>query len=256
MAGSIDHVLALLPFEPPYMEAAGMACDFVGHPVAAQAPITAKQIAQFQADFGLDPARQSLAILPGSRASEIKRLLPVFCQVLSEPYFADFQLIFPTLPHLEPLLRAGIDALPQDRPVVITGSGLSAADAAQERLVAYGAATAALAASGTVSLELAAAGTPMMIAYDMGLISRLVIGAMLKVDTVTLVNLVSETRAVPEFIGKDCKAERIAPALLQILNAPARQAEAIETTMMRLGRGDPELPYRAARAVLDGLKKA
>ena len=153
-------------------------------------------------------------------------------------------------------MRAGIDALPQDRPVVITGSGLSAADAAQERLVAYGAATAALAASGTVSLELAAAGTPMVIAYDMGLISRLVIGAMLKVDTVTLVNLVSETRAVPEFIGKDCKAERIAPALLQILNAPARQAEAIETTMMRLGRGDPELPYRAARAVLDGLKKA
>ena len=256
MAGYIDHVLALLPFEPPYMQAAGMACDFVGHPVAAQVPITAKQIAQFQADFGLDPARRSLAILPGSRASEIKRLLPVFCQVLSEPYFADFQLIFPTLPHLEPLLRADIDALPQDKPVVITGSGLSAAAAAQERFVAYGAATAALAASGTVSLELAAAGTPMVIAYDMGLISRLVIGAMLKVDTVTLVNLVSETRAVPEFIGKDCKAERIAPALLQILNAPAQQAEAIETTMTRLGRGDPELPYRAARAVLDGLKKA
>ena len=253
MAAYIDHVLALLPFEPPYMQAEGMACDFVGHPVAAQAAVTSKQIAQFQADFGLDPARRSLVVLPGSRASEIKRLLPIFCKVVAQPCFAEFQLIFPTLPHLEPLLRAEIDALAQDK-VLVTGAGLSAVDAAEQRLVAYGAATAALAASGTVSLELAAAGTPMVIAYDMGFISRLVIGAMLKIDTVTLVNLVSETRAVPEFIGKDCKAERIAPALQQILDAPDAQAQAIKTTMTRLGRGDPELPYRAARAVLRGLE--
>ena len=253
MAAYIDHVLALLPFEPPYMQAEGMACDFVGHPVAAQAAVTSKQIAQFQADFGLDPARRSLVVLPGSRASEIKRLLPIFCKVVAQPYFAEFQLIFPTLPHLEPLLRAEIDALAQDT-VLVTGAGLTAADAAEQRLVAYGAATAALAASGTVSLELAAAGTPMVIAYDMGFISRMVIGAMLKIDTVTLVNLVSETRAVPEFIGKDCKAERIAPALQQILDAPDAQVQAIKTTMTRLGRGDPELPYRAARAVLRGLE--
>ena len=253
MAAYIDHVLALLPFEPPYMQAEGMACDFVGHPVAAQAAVTSKQIAQFQADFGLDPARRSLVVLPGSRASEIKRLLPIFCKVVAQPCFAEFQLIFPTLPHLEPLLRAEIDALAQDT-VLVTGAGLTAADAAEQRLVAYGAATAALAASGTVSLELAAAGTPMVIAYDMGFISRMVIGAMLKIDTVTLVNLVSETRAVPEFIGKDCKAERIAPALQQILDAPDAQAQAIKTTMTRLGRGDPELPYRAARAVLRGLE--
>ena len=253
MAAYIDHVLALLPFEPPYMQAEGMACDFVGHPVAAQAAVTSKQIAQFQADFGLDPARRSLVVLPGSRASEIKRLLPIFCKVVAQPHFAEFQLIFPTLPHLEPLLRAEIDALAQDT-VLVTGAGLTAADAAEQRLVAYGAATAALAASGTVSLELAAAGTPMVIAYDMGFISRMVIGAMLKIDTVTLVNLVSETRAVPEFIGKDCKAERIAPALQQILDAPDAQAQAIKTTMTRLGRGDPELPYRAARAVLRGLE--
>ena len=93
----------------------------------------------------------------------------------------------------------------------------------------------------------------MVIAYDMGLISRLVIGSMVKIDTVTLVNLVSETRAVPEFIGKDCKAKRIAPALQQILKAPSAQVQAIEATMTRLGRRDPDLRYRAARAVLTGL---
>jgi lipid-A-disaccharide synthase len=145
--------------------------------------------------------------------------------------------------------------LPQEK-LLITGSGHSAKAAAEERLVAYSAATAALAASGTVSLELAAAGTPMVIAYDMGLISRLVIGSMLKIDTVTLVNLVSETRAVPEFIGKNCTAERIALALQHILTAPTAQQEAIEATMTRLGRGDPDLHYRAARAVLTGLERA
>jgi lipid-A-disaccharide synthase len=96
----------------------------------------------------------------------------------------------------------------------------------------------------------------MVIAYDMGLISRLVIGSMLKIDTVTLVNLVSETRAVPEFIGKDCKAERIGLALQHILKAPTAQVQAIEATMIRLGRGDQDLRYRAARAVLTGLGRA
>ena len=71
----------------------------------------------------------------------------------------------------------------------------------------------ALAASGTVSLELAAADTPMVIAYDMAPLSRFLIGAMLKVDTVTLVNLVSETRAVPEFLGRDCTPAPIAEAV-------------------------------------------
>ena len=132
----------------------------------------------------------------------------------------------------------------------MTGEGLTAEAAAAQRFVAFATAQAALAASGTVSLELAAAGTPMVIAYDMGLLSRLIIGAMLRVDTVTLVNLVSDTHDVPEFIGKNCKVELIAPALGKILENPQAQDYAMQSTMDRLGRGDTTLADRAAKAVL------
>ena len=84
----------------------------------------------------------------------------------------------------------------------------------RQKRAAFAAADVALAASGTVSLELAAAGTPMVIAYDMNWLSRQIIGRMLKVDTVTLVNLVSETRVIPEFIGKACQPGPIADAVL------------------------------------------
>jgi lipid-A-disaccharide synthase len=107
-----------------------------------------------------------------------------------------------------------------------------------------------------VSLELAAAGTPMVIAYDMGWLSRQIIGRMLRVDSVTLVNLVSETRAVPEFIGAQCQPGAIAAALTRVLHHPKDQARAMALTMERLGKGGEAPGLRAARAVLDGMEDA
>ena len=80
-----------------------------------------------------------------------------------------------------------------------------------------------------------------------------IIGRLLLVDTVNLVNLVSETRTIPEFIGKDCRPEPIAEALLQVLDAPEAQSEAMALTMERLGRDGPHPGDRAAQAVLEGL---
>jgi lipid-A-disaccharide synthase len=122
-----------------------------------------------------------------------------------------------------------------------------------EKRAAFRAANVAIAASGTVSLELAAADTPMVIAYDMSPLSRFIIGRMLLVDTVTLVNLVSETRAVPEFIGKACQPAGIAQAVSEILENPQAQHAAMALTMQRLGQGGEAPGLRAARAVLDGL---
>ncbi len=93
----------------------------------------------------------------------------------------------------------------------------------------------------------------MVIAYDMAWLSRKILGALLRVDTVTLVNLVSETRAVPEFLGDDCRPEPIAGALLRLLGDPRAQDAALALTMERLGRGGEAPGLRAARAVLDGL---
>ena len=138
-------------------------------------------------------------------------------------------------------------------PVVLDPRETSAEAFAVEKRAAFAAADVALAASGTVSLELAAADTPMVIAYDMAPLSRFLIGAMLKVDTVTLVNLVSETRAVPEFLGRDCKPEPIAEAALTLLLDPETrepQHDAMEVTMARLGRDGVAPGLAAAQAVL------
>ena len=250
MARVIDHVLALLPFEPPLMQAAGMDCDFVGHPVVSEPVATDAEVAAMRARHGLGDAPLMLA-LPGSRRGEVTRLAPVFGPAL-RPAVArppGMRVVVPTTADLANTMPGLIADWPGDPVLLHPGMPGFAAD----KRAAFRAARAALAASGTVSLELAANDTPMVIAYDMAPLSRLVISRMLTIDTVTLVNLVSETRAVPEFIGKACRPDRIAPALLALLDAPGSQHDAMTLTMKRLGRGGEPPGLRAARAVLDRL---
>ncbi|HEY0212512.1 MAG TPA: lipid-A-disaccharide synthase, partial [Paenirhodobacter sp.] len=244
MARVIDHVLALLPFEPPYMQAAGMSCDFVGHPVVAEPRATAEQAAALRETLMIGPHQPVVLCLPGSRRGEVKRLVPRFEAALRtlRTRHRDLRVIVPTVRGVAPMVRdltAGWDVAP----IVIE-------DAADKR-AAFAAADIALAASGTVSLELAANRVPMVIAYDASFISWHIIWNMMKIDTVTLVNLVSDTRAVPEFLGPACRAERIAPALEALLSDPsarAAQMAAMEETMRRLGEGGDPPGERAARS--------
>lgn len=255
MAQVIDQVLALFPFEPPFMHAEGMRCDFVGHPVAAETAVTADELQAFAAQTGALTGRNTIVVLPGSRRSEIERLSETFVHAITGSDIPDQQVIIPTLPHLRdrvaevfaPIMESG-------NGIIVDGNGQSATAAARERLVAMAFADVALAASGTVSLELAAARTPMVIAYDMSWLSRQIISRMLLTDTVTLVNLVSDTRVVPEFIGQDCQPMPIAQALTDAYRSPAEQLGALDATMERLGRGGEAPGIRAARAVLSGLE--
>ncbi len=240
MARVIDHVLALLPFEPPLMTAAGMTCDFVGHPVVAEPRATPQEANAFA---GTGPL---ILALPGSRRGEVTRIAPVIGTTLAllRPKFSNLRVALPTLPGVLPLVRELVRDWPV-RPEIVT-------DPARKR-AAFAAADVALAASGTVSLELAANACPMLIAYDMHPLTMWLMRRMVRVDTVTLVNLVSETRAIPEFLGPDCRAARIAPALARLLSDPeARRAqdEAMRLTMDRLGRGGEPPGLRAARSVL------
>ena len=254
MAQVIDQVLALFPFEPLFMEAEGMRCDFVGHPVAAESPVTPDEVQAFASANELAKDRKTIVVLPGSRKSEIERLSETFLQAIEDTDLSDKQVIIPTLPHLrDRVAELFKPLLERTGGVIVDGAGLGAEDAARERLVAMAVADVALAASGTVSLELAAARTPMVIAYDMNWLSRQIISRMLLTDTVTLVNLVSETRVVPEFIGRDCQPKPITAALLDSISAPDEQLTALDLTMERLGRGGDAPGLRAARAVLSGL---
>jgi len=253
MAGFIDHVLALYPFEPPLMQEAGMGCDFVGHPVASEPQANAKEIARFRATYDLGEAPIFL-VLPGSRGSEVRRLGDTFgaavATVLSQAPGA--RVVVPAAEPVAGLVNE-MSELWTGAPLILDPREVPAEVFAADKRAAFAAADVALAASGTVSLELAAADTPMVIAYDMAPLSRFLIGAMLKVDTVTLVNLVSETRAVPEFLGRDCKPEPIADAVLALLRDPAArepQHDAMEETMTRLGRDGGAPGLAAAKAVL------
>ena len=257
MAKVIDHVLALLPFEPPYMEAAGMTCDFVGHPVAAEPRATPAEVAAFRAEFGLG-GRPLLLLLPGSRRGEVTRLGPVFAEVLRR-LRAQRPISWPSFRRRRRWSSSPAPSCrptPVGQPMILDPRTLPAEVAATVKRAAFAAADAALAASGTVSLELAAQDAPMVIAYATNPITEAIARRLLRIDTATLVNLVTDTRTVPEFIFDRCRPELIAPAVATLLDDPAAaaaQRAAGAEAMRLLGRGGERPGLRAARSVLAAL---
>ena len=250
MAQVIDHVLAILPFEPPLMQAAGMSCDFVGHPVVSERLASAAEASAFRAAHGIAADAPLVLCLPGSRRGEVARLGPRFDEALMRlrDRLPEMRVVLPTVPGVADMVDAMVRRWPT-APVVVQGES--------DKRAAFAAADLALAASGTVSLELAANGVPMVIGYDMAPVSRALIGLLLKTDTVTLVNLVSETRAVPEFLGRHCQPGPMANALLRLLDDPEARAEqlaAMDLTMQRLGRGGEPPGLRAARSVIAAVR--
>ncbi len=256
MAHYTDHVLALLPFEPPYMTRAGMTCDFVGHPVVAEPLAGPEDVRAFRAQTGTGDATIVLA-LPGSRPREVARLVPVFGEVMHR-VLADrpeVRVVVPAAGPVASAVREAVRVWPGE-PIVLDprdGDGALAMKRA-----AFAAADVALAASGTVSLELAANATPMVVAYDMNWLSWQIMSRLATIDTATLVNLVSDTRTVPEFLGPACKPAAIAEAVNELLSeraARTAQLDAMAATMTRLGRGGETPGLRAARSVLTALSR-
>jgi len=251
MAEVIDHVLALLPFEPPYMTAAGMSCDFVGHPVVAEPRAGAAEAAELRETLMIGEDQPVLLCLPGSRRGEVKRLMPRFAATVAalrarEP---GLRVVVPTVRGVAGLVRDLACAWDEVPHVIEAGA---------DKRAAFAMADLALAASGTVSLELAANRVPMVIGYEMNFLTWHITKRLMRIDTVTLVNLVSETRVVPEFLGPACRPGPMAAALHGLLHDPlkrAAQIAAMETTMLRLGEGGEDPGLRAARSVLGFLQK-
>lgn len=253
MAKHIDQVLALLPFEPPYMEAAGMRSDFVGHPVVADPVPSAQDEAAFRAHSQVGDA-PFLLVLPGSRAGEVARLTQPFGDALrlflkDKP---DWRVVIPAARPVAETVK-GLTRNWPGEPYVLDPRQYDDDTAKELKRGAFGGAHLALAASGTVSLELAAAGTPMVISYRFNPVSWIIMKNMVLIDTATLVNLISETRVVPECLGPECTGTQIARTLDIVLSDPAAQDHAMAVTMERLGKGGQDPGLRAAQAVLDGL---
>ncbi len=242
MAAHVDHVLALLPFEPPYMQAAGMTCDFVGHPVVAEAPPDPATVAKLRAGGPL------ITLLPGSRMGEITRLAPIFFAVARQ--LAGYRFAIPVAgAHLvEPLERMLADS-GLEAEFILPDSGLKTATFAASEL--------ALAASGTVSIELAAVGTPMVIGYKTNWLTAEIMRRAMRAPSFTLVNLLTESKAVPEFAPQDCTVENLLGAMRGLLDDPAARAAQVRVgarAIKALGKGGEDPGLRAARSVLMALE--
>ncbi|WP_118132453.1 lipid-A-disaccharide synthase [Oceanicella sp. SM1341] len=251
MARHTDHVLALLPFEPPYMTEVGMGCDFVGHPIAELEPPAAEAVEGFRAGF---PSRPILLVLLGSRRSEVARLGPIFGETV-----ARLAKVVPGLQVVVPAAGSVIDeveAMVAGWPVPVTlldPRGMAPGEAEARKFLAFAGADAALAASGTVVMELAAMGCPMVAAYRLNGLTAFVVRRLLRVKSGNLVNLLTRSEAVPEFYQEACTPEALSGALLPLfMRGPERAAQlAAEAEAMRaIGRGGEPPSDRAAAAVL------
>ncbi|MEM8569543.1 MAG: lipid-A-disaccharide synthase [Pseudomonadota bacterium] len=256
MARSVTHVLALLPFEPPYMQAAGMTCDFVGHPVVQTPIIRSAEIAELRQALDIAPGRQVLVVLPGSRRSEVRRLAPVFREVVDRLRLErpDLAVVIPAVGPVTELIEAHFGTGQDAAAIILKASDVPSDRVERRKQTAFAMADAALAASGTVSLELAAQATPMVIAYGANPVTSAIARRLIKLDSVTLVNLVTETVAVPEFLLENCRPELIAPAVSRLLSDPdaaVQQRIAADDALDRLGRGGEDPGLRAARSVMN-----
>ncbi|WP_433960702.1 lipid-A-disaccharide synthase [Bradyrhizobium guangdongense] len=249
MLGYVDHVLALLPFEPEeYRKLRGPPCSYVGHPLIEQLA-SLRPNADEQKRRDTEPPM--LLVLPGSRRSEIRHHLGIFGTALGRLKSAghDFELILPTMPHLEQTVREGVTGWAVVPKIAIGET---------EKRAAFRIARAALAKSGTVTLELALAGVPMVTAYRVGALEAFILRRAIQVSSVILANLVIGTEVIPEYLQEDCTPEKLSQALTEVLadtDMRRRQVEAFAKldTIMATGNQSPSV--RAADIVLATMRK-
>jgi lipid-A-disaccharide synthase len=216
----IDHVLALLPFEPEALERlGGPASTYVGHPLTERHEwLEALDPAPLAERLQLDPGRLVLVVLPGSRTSEVGLLMEPFGKAIEQLYERRIrpEIIIPVVPHVRPLIEAKLAAW-SVKPHLVVGE--------EDKFRAFKLAHAALAASGTVTLELALSGTPTVVAYKADpFVARL--RFLVRVPSVVLANLVLGENVFPEFLQEECTPELLSAAVeLLLKNTPERRAQ-------------------------------
>jgi lipid-A-disaccharide synthase len=244
MLGYVDHVLALLPFEPEeYRKLRGPPCSYVGHPLTEQFASLRPNAEEMTRRDAQPPV---LLVLPGSRRSEIRHHLALFGETLARLRASGvaFEPVLPTMPHLEATIREGVQAW-QVKPQIVVGES--------EKRAAFRIAHAAFAKSGTVTLELALSGVPMVTAYRVGAVEAFILRRAIRVPSVILANLVIGKEVVPEFLQENATPEKLSQALAEVLvdsTLRRSQIEAFATMDAIMSTGNQPPSVRAADIVL------
>jgi lipid-A-disaccharide synthase len=246
MASYFDLVLALFPFEVPFFEKFGLKAAFVGHPVIERA---AKMTggAALRARLGIAAHAPLLALLPGSRTSEIRFILPTFrdAVTLLARQIPGLVIVLPTVPHVAAKVRDATHDWP---------TPLHILENEADKYAAFDAANVALAASGTVTAEIALSRTPMVVAYKVGGLTYFLSKFLMNVKYMALINILLDRDAAPEFLQARATPQALANAVTHLFvdtSARAAQVEAMNEFGRLLGEGDEAPSQRAARVLLD-----
>ncbi len=245
IARFLDHLLVLLPFEPPYFTREGLGCTFVGHSIV-EGGAGQGNAERFRAAHNLAPEVPLLVVLPGSRMSELSRLMPVFGETLTrlKQQYPDLRVVIPAAPGMAEIIRQRSSDWPVT-PIITEGDA--------DKYDAFAAARASLACSGTVAIELAMAKLPAVIAYKISALTYLLSRRLIRIKYVNLVNLMHDRMLVPELLQQDCTPEKLAAALHVLLtDETTRQTQitGLADVAAWLGQGQFVPSERAAETVL------
>jgi lipid-A-disaccharide synthase len=244
--GLWDRLLCLLPFEPAFFERHNLPATFVGHPVLESGADTG-DATRFRALHTIPPDRRIVTIMPGSRRTEVSRLLPILGATLQRvaASIPDLQPVVPIAAPVAEAVRRGTAAWPIP-PILVTDT--------EEKHDAFAASAAALTKSGTSTLELALAGVPMLVAYRVNPLTAAIARRLLRVRYASVINLLAGREIIPEMIQHACTPDRLAATLTGLLTDPAAAATQIAACRVELEKLRPPrgLPSEAAAdAVLE-----
>lgn len=249
IASIVKAVIVVFPFEVPLYEQAGVDVRFVGHPLAdvVRSYLTPEQA---KGVFGLDAARRTIALLPGSRKSELIHLLPdmLSAATMLLSRFPDLQFVLPVAPTLDHgFVRSFLDR--SDVPVrMVEGRAYDVLRASD----------AAIVASGTATLETGLMAVPMVIIYRISALNYFILTKLVRgVKDIGLVNIVAGRRIVPELVQKDSTPRNMADAVTAMLSDPVYYRRIRDDLVTMRGQlGDPGASQRAASVVREIMTQA
>lgn len=243
----VDTMLCILPFEEPWLRARGVEARYVGNPVLDALPAPAG-VGDFRQKLGLALERRTLALVPGSRPSEIGRVLPVMCEAARAllARWPDLQLVVPVAPSLAPGFLEGFFERAGLKPRLIAGRVCDV----------VGASDAAIVCSGTAALEAGLMLRPFVVVYRVQPLTALAFRIIRTVKHISLVNLLAGREIVPELFQRDCTAGRVAEEIAGYLGDAGKSARLVrELGEVRSILGEPGASRRAAEAVFDVLAR-
>jgi lipid-A-disaccharide synthase len=244
-AETFDRLLTIHAFDAPYFEREGLPTTFVGDATLA-IDFSDADAQRVREQIGAGPDEPILLVLPGSRPSEIQRVLPAFEDAVNrlKAERPNLHVVVPAAPTVADLVKARVAGWPH-RAHVLEG------DAAKRD--AMKAATLALACSGTVTTELALAGCPMVVGYRLGPMTYAILKRLIRTRYVTLFNIAAQDFVAPEMIQDDCNGPALAREVALRLDDPVLRAAQVErqnAALDRMGRGGPDASEAAAEAIL------